>query len=453
MKFYFPHTEQEILEMLKVIGLKSLEELFQQIPSSLRAKDRLKLPEGAPEPEVEMELSRLSQKNQPCSELACFAGGGVYNHYVPKAVDYLLLRSEFSTAYTPYQPEISQGTLQAIFEFQTMVCELTGMEVANASMYDGGEAGAEAVLMALRVSDKDKGSILISNALHPHYQRVIDSYTSHLEYNKKIIPITSQGQLDLEALRKIDDGICLVVQHPNYLGALEQMDEIAKMVQEKDLILIVLVCEALSLAILEPPGKFGAGIVVGEAQSFGIHPGFGGPLLGFLASKMEWVRKMPGRIVGQTKDRDGRRGYVLTLATREQHIRRAKATSNICTNHSLMALSASIYLSLLGKLGLWNLARINLERADYLRKKIEASQLLKLKYPAPVFNEMVINLGIDGDKAIAELAKQGFLAGVSLKHHYPELADCLLTAVTELTREKEIDQLVENLEELVRREK
>jgi len=439
--------------MLKVIGLKNLEELFQQIPSSLRTKEGLKLPEGIPESELELKLARLAQKNKPCSELVCFAGSGVYNHYVPKAVDYLLLRSEFSTAYTPYQPEISQGTLQAIFEFQTMICELTGMEVANASMYDGGEASAEAVLMALRLSDKEKGSILISSALHPHYQRVIDSYTRHLEYQKRVIPITSQGQMDLDALRKIDDGICLVVQHPNYFGALEQMEEISKMVQDKDLILIVVICEALSLAILEPPGKFGAGMVVGEAQSFGIHPSFGGPLLGFFASKMEWVRKMPGRIVGETKDQDGRRGYVLTLATREQHIRRAKATSNICTNHSLMALSASIYLSLLGKLGLWNLARINLERAVYLRKKIEQSKFLKLKYPAPVFNEMVIKLGIDSDKAIAELAKQGILAGVSLKHHYPELADCLLTAVTELTKEKEIDQLIEKLEELVRREK
>jgi len=448
MAFYSPHTDQEIKEMLLEIGAKSIEELFRQIPEDARLKKDLNLPAGIPEPKVEAELRRLSGKNQACSDLLCFAGGGVYRHYVPKAVDYLLSRSEFSTAYTPYQPEASQGTLQAIFEFQTMIAELTGMEVANASMYDGGEAVAEAVLMSQRVSKNPDGSILVSEGLHPHYRRVIETYTRHLEFPKKTIPLTSNGQLDLDALKKIDDGYCLVVQHPNYFGCLEQMDELAGLVKEKGWILVVAVVEALSMALLEPPGNFGAGIVAGEAQSFGIHPGFGGPLLGFFASKMDWVRKMPGRLVGETRDAEGRRGFVLTLATREQHIRRAKATSNICTNHSLMALAATIYLSLLGKQGLVKLAKINLERAHYLREKIRASKNLKLYFSAPVFNEMTLKLGRDAEEVVKELAKEKILAGVPLKHHFPQMQDALLITVTEMNDEEQIDLLVDKLEKV-----
>ena len=448
MRFYSPHTDQEIKAMLEEIGAGSIEQLFEQIPASVRLKRELNLPAGLPEPKVEKEMKRLAGKNRACSDTVCFAGGGVYSHYVPRAVDYLLSRSEFSTAYTPYQPEASQGTLQAIFEFQTMISELTGMEVANASMYDGGEATAEAVLMALRMGKNPKGSILLSGGLHPHYRRVIETYTKHLEFGRQQVPLSSSGQIDLEALRKIDDGYCLVVQHPNYFGCLEDMDAIAGLVKEKGLILVVVVCEALSLAILEPPGSFGAGIVTGEGQSFGIHPGFGGPLLGFFAGKMDWVRKMPGRLVGETKDAEGRRGFVLTLATREQHIRRAKATSNICTNHSLMALTAAIYLSLLGKQGLVRLAKTNLERADYLRKKIEASKNLKLKFSAPVFNEMTVKLGIDAEKAVAELGQEHLLAGVPLKHHFPDLADSLLVATTEMVDQEQIDLLVEKLEKM-----
>jgi glycine dehydrogenase subunit 1 len=327
------------------------------------------------------------------------------------------------------------------------------MEVANASMYDGGEATAEAVLMALRIPKKPEGPILISQGLHPHYQRVINTYTKRLEHEKKIMPLTSKGQIDLDALRKEPSGVCLVIQHPNYFGCLEQMDEIAALVKEKGLTLVVIVCEALSLALLEPPGSFGASIVAGEGKSFGIRPGFGGPLLGFFASRMELVRKMPGRLVGETKDKDGRRGFVLTLATREQHIRRAKATSNICTNHSLMALTAGIYMSLLGKNGLVSLAKVNLERAHYLRQKIEASKLLKLKYSAPVFNEMTIELGVEAEKAVEKLGGQGIIAGVPLKHHYPELANCLLIAATEMNEKMQIDDLVDRLEKLAGNEK
>jgi len=452
MGYYSPHTEDEIRQMLSAIGLSSLEELFRAIPDKFRLKAGLNLPEGKPEPEVEQEIKSLSEQNLPCGRVKCFAGGGVYHHYVPRVVEYLASRSEFSTAYTPYQPEASQGTLQAIFEFQTMVCELTGMEVANASMYDGGEACAEAVLMALRVAGKEGGKILLSSALHPHYQRIIRTYTAHLDHPIELIPVSASGELDLEKL-KSQEGICLVVQHPNYFGVLEQMPEIQKICQEKELILIVVVCEGLSLAILEPPGSFGAGIVCGEAQSFGIRPSFGGPLLGFFASKMDWVRRMPGRLVGETTDREGRRGYVLTLATREQHIRRAKATSNICTNHSLMALQAVIYLSLLGKNGLEKLAKANLERGWYLRKKIEASSELGLKFSGANFNELVVELGVSGEEATRELIKDGILAGVPLTHHFPELENCLLVAVTELVDKSDIELLVKKLEEISRRRK
>jgi len=450
MGYYSPHTEKEINQMLEEIGVKSIDELFSQIPEPLRLKGELALDKGIPEPRVEAELFKLAEKNVPCSRIKCFAGGGVYYHYVPRVAEYLVQRSEFSTAYTPYQPEASQGTLQAIFEFQTMICQLTGMDVANASMYDGGEASAEAVLMALRVSRGEQGKILISEGLHPHYQRIIQTYTQHLDYERKIVPLSDSGQIDLEAISKEDDALCLVVQHPNYFGVLEPMNEIKKMVEEKGIILIVVVCEALSLAILEPPASFGAGIVCGEGQSFGIRPSWGGPLLGFFASKMDWVRKMPGRLVGETTDREGRRGYILTLATREQHIRRAKATSNICTNHSLMALQAVIYLSLLGKNGLRKLALVNLERGQYLRKRIEASSSIKLKYNAPVFNEMLVELGVSGEEAVKKLAQKGILAGVPLSHHYPELENCLLIAVTELCEKEDIDLLVDELEKLSR---
>jgi len=427
MGYYSPHTEDEIRQMLSAIGLSSLEELFRAIPDKFRLKAGLNLPEGKPEPEVEQEIKSLAEQNLPCGRVKCFAGGGVYHHYVPRVVEYLASRSEFSTAYTPYQPEASQGTLQAIFEFQTMICELSGMEVANASMYDGGEACAEAVLMALRVAGKEGGKILLSSALHPHYQRIIRTYTAHLDHPIELIPVSASGELDLEKLKS--------VQHPNYFGVLEQMPEIQKICQEKELILIVVVCEGLSLAILEPPGKFGAGIVCGEAQSFGIRPSFGGPLLGFFASKMDWVRRMPGRLVGETTDREGRRGYVLTLATREQHIRRAKATSNICTNHSLMALQAVIYLSLLGKNGLEKLAKANLERGWYLRKKIEASSELGLKFSGANFNELVVELGVSGEEATRELIKDGILAGA------------------ELVDKSDIELLVKKLEEISRRRK
>jgi glycine dehydrogenase subunit 1 len=451
MSYYSPHTESEIRQMLAEIGVKDLDELFKSIPKNLRLKRGLDIPAGLSEAGVEAELERLSQKTG--GRLVSFAGGGVYNHYVPRAVDYLLMRSEFTTAYTPYQPEASQGTLQAIFEYQTMMKELTGMEVANASMYDGGESTAEAVLMALRVMKKPVGPVLLSGGLHPHYQRVIETYTKHLPFERKQAPLDAAGRLDLEALKKENDGLCLVVQHPNYFGCLEDMDELARVVKEKNFTLVVIVCEALSLSVLEPPGSFGAAIVAGEAQSFGIRPGFGGPLLGFFASREEHMRKMPGRLIGETRDREGRRGFVLTLATREQHIRRAKATSNICTNHSMMALTATIYLSLLGKNGLAKLGRINLERGAYLRKRIEASKILKLKYNAPVFNEMTVSIGCDAEKAIAGLAREGVLAGVALKHHFPGMADCLLLAATEMTEKKDIDSLVEKLEALARKNK
>jgi glycine dehydrogenase subunit 1 len=444
---YISHSPEDIKAMLAEIGLKDLEDLWSSIPDHIRLKSRLELPDPVSDLELEKELGAMAGQNKDLSNSLCFLGGGYYHHYLPRVIDYLVSKGEFATAYTPYQPEISQGTLQAMFEFQTMICELTGMEVANASMYDGASATAEAVLMAARIRPKnDSGPILVSRALHPHYRRVIETYLRHSGRQIITLEYTGSGFTDLEQVKEKSRGaLCIVAGQPNYFGALEPLQEIQSLIDPQQTAFIVVVPEALSLGLLKPPGEFAADIVCGEGMSLGIPPGFGGPGLGFFAARQRDVRRMPGRIAGETKDKEGRTGFVLTLATREQHIRRARATSNICTNQGLMALCATIYLSLLGKNGFTRLARLNLSKAEYLKKGLKASGSVDLPFSAPTFNEFIVDLGTDPEPILARLSEQGILAGVPLAHHYPELDRHILVTATEMVSKDDMDQYVDKL--------
>ena len=446
---YHPHQEADIRAMLEAIGAKGIEELWAQVPARLRLGRDLKLGPPLSEAEVEREMLGQAEANRDLKHALCFLGAGTYYHHVPSLIPALLSRGEFLTAYTPYQAEISQGTLQAMFEFQTLIADLTGMEVANASMYDGAEAVAEAVLMAGRMRPKNpSGPVLVSQALNPAYRAVVETYLRHSGREIKTIPITPAGATDLDRLRPMLSGaLCVVAQSPNFFGCLEDWSAIAAAVQESGAVGIAVVTEALSLALLKPPGHFGADIVCGSGQSFGIPPSLGGPHLGFLAGREADLRRMPGRLIGQTVDHDGRRGFVLTLSTREQHIRREKATSNICTNHGLMALAATIYLARLGGRGLQNLAQKNHGLAETLKLKLAAAGF-KPRFSAPSFNEFTIALRADAQAVADRLAGKGILAGLPLGRFFPELSTCLLVAATEMLSQADLDLLVAALAEM-----
>ena len=443
---YIPHTEKDIKEMLNAIGIASVEGLFNSIPDSLKIKETLNLPPALSEQELLRELTELSRKNATAGEYVSFLGAGAYHHYIPSLVNHLISRSEFYTAYTPYQPEISQGTLQAIFEYQTLICQLTGMEVGNASMYDGASATAEAVLMARRINNKP--DIVLSSALHPEYREVIRTYLAKNDAGIKEVPYcTEKGKTLPEAVEQAIDAStsCLVIQHPNFFGSLEDVKTISEIVHKNNSILIVAITEPISLGLLKPPGELGADIVVGEGQSFGNNLNFGGPYLGFFATLDKYLRQMPGRLVGETVDKKGQRGYVLTIATREQHIRREKATSNICTNEGLCALTASIYLTALGKKGLMDMAKLNLSKAQYLKKGLANIKGVKIAFTAPTFNEFVIETEKEPDVVIKALLKKGIITGPSLKRFYTELAKHMLVCVTEMNTKKDMDILMEGL--------
>ena len=384
------------------------------------------------------ELESLSERNHAAPG---FLGAGAYPHHVPPIVDQLLLRSEFYTAYTPYQPEISQGTMQAIFEFQTLVTLLTGTEVANASMYDGATASAEAALMALRVS-KNARRILIGRNVHPDYRRTVRTYLHGVNAELVELPYGADGRLSLDALRQeLEKGAAGVVcGHPNFFGVVEDLPAIAAAAHAKGALVVSATMEALSLGLIQPPGQLGADIAVGEMQSFGNGVNYGGPGLGFFATREEYVRNMPGRLAGVTVDASGKRGFVLTLSTREQHIRRERATSNICSNHGLCALAASIHLACLGRTGLHQLALLNYRRARYAREAL-AKRGLQTAFASPVFNEFVVRVP-NTAQAFARAQSQGIVAGLQLASEYPELADGLLVCVTELHSKEKIDQLV-----------
>ena len=418
--------------MLTAIGLKSEQDLISYLPGDVRFDKPLGIEDGRSEYEI---VDYFKQRAAECSNgYASFLGAGVYNHYRPVVVDTIVSRGEFLTSYTPYQAEISQGTLTSIFEFQTMVCQLTGMEVANASMYDGSSAVPEAAMMAVRITRRDK--ILISRTVHPEYREVLQTYTKHQGIPVNEIAYGKNGRLDLDDLkRKLDDGIAaIIIQSPNFFGLLEEVQEISHIVSAKGALLIVVFTEAVALGLIEPPRE--ADIVVGELQSFAISPSYGGPYAGIIATREKYIRQIPGRLVGETLDADGHRAFCLTLATREQHIRREKATSNICTNQALLALMATVFMSLYGKEGLRELAQQNLAKAHYLASK------LSLPFDGPFFNEFVVNTnGKTPHQINSELLEQKIIGGLPLDRFYPELKNSMLLCATEMSKRSDMDRL------------
>jgi glycine dehydrogenase subunit 1 len=443
---FIPHTQGEIATMLDTIGAESLEALIAHVPAHLRERAKINLAPGRSEAEVSAELAELADQNHGARDFVSFLGAGYYRHYVPAAVRAITARAEFATSYTPYQAEASQGTTQAIFEFQTLITQLTAMEVANASMYDGASAAAEAVLMAHRLMPKRR-VVAVSRALWRDYRATIRTYLSALD-NLEVIEIPfdiATGATDLGALERAanDRLLCTVTGYPNVFGVVEPLEKIAALTHRAGAIAISATAEALALALLMPPGAVGVDIAVGEAQSFGIPLQFGGPGLGVMATRMAHVRQMPGRLVGETRDAAGRRAFTLTLATREQHIRRERATSNICTNHSLCALAATVYLSLMGRQGLRELAERNVELAHEAATRLNARGI-RTRFTAPFFNEFVA--AVRNPEAVLTAGEQsGVLAGVALRDDYPELRDAILISVTEMNSSGDFDRLSQAL--------
>lgn len=434
--------------MLRTVGLSSAEELFDSIPSEMRLREHLKTPAAISELELLAGFDRRAAQNH-AARRPNFLGAGAYSHYSPTIVDHLIQRSEFFTAYTPYQPEISQGTLQAIFEFQTLVCQLTGMDVANASMYDGSTALAEAVLMAERITRRKK--VVTSTAVHPEYLEVVDTYVQHYGIELQRVDVDAgSGLTASEALSSLDNQTAaLVIQSPNFFGCIEDMRALADKAHSVGALLIVAVTEAISFGLLRPPGACDADIVVAEGQSFGIPLSFGGPYLGLFATRDKYARQIPGRLVGEAYDKQGRRGFVLTLATREQHIRREKATSNICTNEGLIALAATIYMETMGRRGLQEVAAQCVQKAAYAARRIAELEGYTLPYTAPRFNEFVVRGPIEAERLLSRLASEKQITGgLALSRYYPERANDLLICVTETNSRAEIDALVEGLKEL-----
>lgn len=466
---YIPNTREDQEKMLSAIGVDSIDKLFSDIPDDLKLGRELELPRGLSEPELVSHIKRIASENKHAGTHTCFLGAGVYDHYIPSVVGHIISRSEFYTSYTPYQPEISQGMLQAIFEYQTMICRLTGMDVSNASMYDGATAVAEAALMAVRSTGRNR--VLVSRGVHPQYREVLAAYAAYAG-----IEITETGvaggTTDMEELERqlsggindtaglerqlsgggdahsgaassSDDAAAVILQSPNFLGAIEDMNSAAELAHKQGALFIACV-DPISLAILQPPGEYGADITAGDGQPLGNPMNFGGPHFGFLAAKTELVRKMPGRIVGQTSDHDGRRGFVLTLQAREQHIRREKAVSNICSNQALNALAATVYLSVMGKQGLKDVTELCLSKSHYAYSKLIDTGKFEKVHEAPFFKEFVVRAVDEPVESInRRLLDNGIIGGLDLERYYPEMKNCWLVAVTEKRTKEEIDALAE----------
>ncbi|RPI28133.1 MAG: aminomethyl-transferring glycine dehydrogenase subunit GcvPA [Acidobacteria bacterium] len=433
---YISLTPEERKQMLDVLGLGSADELFRSIPAAVRLTRPLDVPSAMSETEVVNYFETLARENTSAQSNACFLGAGAYNHFVPTVIDSIISRSEFYTAYTPYQPEISQGTLQSIFEYQTMISQLTGLDVANASLYDGSSATAEAALMAARVTGRK--CILVSPSLHPEYRRVLETYVRNLNFQLEELRQAPDGRIDRDSLEAQIGENCgsVIIQSPNFFGVVEDIAALAQVVKAAGGVLVVAVTEALSLGLLQPPGDLGADIVAGEGQSFGIPLGFGGPYLGLFACRDQYKRQMPGRVVGETVDSQGRRGFVLTLSTREQHIRREKATSNICTNQGLCALMCAVFLATLGRKGLRELAEQNLRKAHYLRSLL-ADHLV---FSGPFFNEFTVRCPESPERINERLAEQGIIGGLPLGRYYAERADQMVVCVTEQVSRTQMDE-------------
>lgn len=444
---YAPNTENDRKEMLKKIGVESFENLIECIPESIRLKEELKLPPPLSELQLTKLLTDLSAKNKNTSQIISFLGGGAYDHFIPAVVDHIISRSEYYTAYTPYQAEVSQGTLQSIYEFQSLICELTGMDVANASMYDGATAVAEAALLSH--TETQRNEVLVAGSLNPSYQEVLFTYCGSIKLKVKTLP-SKDGLIDLEGVKKnISDRVaCVILQSPNFFGLIENIEEIEAKAHSVGA-LLVLVSDPISLGILRPPGEYNADMAVGEGQALGNNLSFGGPYLGYFTCKQNLVRRMPGRIAGITSDTQGRRGFVLTLQTREQHIRREKATSNICTNQALCALASCVYLSLLGKSGIRKVAELCLQKSHYALDEITKIEGFKKRFDSPFFKEFVVDTPVPPKKIIRSLLKRNLFAGIDLSQFDRKLKNCLLVCVTEKRTKEEIDYFVEELRKLV----
>ncbi|MGO1470323.1 MAG: aminomethyl-transferring glycine dehydrogenase subunit GcvPA [Tissierella sp.] len=442
---YIPHTPEDEKEMLASIGLNSVDDLFSDVPKDVALGRELDLPLAMSELEVKSYLNKLANKNCSASENVCFLGAGSYDHYIPTIVDHIISRSEFYTSYTPYQPEISQGTLQYLFEYQTLISELTGLPIANASLYDGGTAVTEAALMACDVARKKK--ILVSETVNPQTREILKTY-AHIQKLELVEVGMKDGITDLEELEsKIDDEVgAVIVQSPNFFGIVEDLKTSADIVHKSKKAAIIASVDPISLGILKRPGDIGVDIVVGEGQSLGIPMQFGGPYLGFLATTKKYLRKLPGRIVGETTDLDGKRSFVLTLTAREQHIRRAKATSNICSNQGLNTLAATVYMVTLGKEGLREVAMQSTKKAHYALDKLIESGKYKRVFDKPFFKEFALSSSKDAEEIIEDLREENILGGYNLGIDYPQFENSILYAVTEKRTKDEIDKLSSVLE-------
>ncbi len=445
---FIPLTESDKVKMLKTIGAGSVDELFADIPEDAGLDRKLNLPAPLPEPSLIEYFEKLSAQNNQTPANQSFLGAGAYRHHVPAAVDQLLLRGELFTAYTPYQPEVSQGTLMTTYEFQTYTAALLGMDIANASMYDGASSLAEAVIMAKRVTRKNR--VVMSSLVHPHWREVAATYTQDLDVEIVVVECAEAGKTSAKSLVEVaGDGLAaIVIQYPNFMGCLEDLESIRKVCDDTGALMIVAVAEPVAMGIIEPPGRFGADIVVAEGRSFGNSVSYGGPGLGMFATKDKWARQIPGRLVGKTNDLNGERGYVLTLATREQHIRREKATSNICSNQALCATAAAIHISLLGRTGLRELAVRNLTSAKYLADKLSSLKGFQLLYDHPFFNEVAVKTPLPVAALNEKLSQKGFTGGFDLSSHYPSLENAMLFCATETHAKEDIDRLVDALSEI-----
>ncbi len=449
---FFPQGDEDLRAMLAAVGVASPDDLFRSIPEKLRLRRDLDLPPPHSELELRRKMGRMAAANASAATHSIFLGAGAYNHYVPAAVWQLLLRSEFYTSYTPYQPEISQGTLQATFEYQSLIASLTEMDISNASLYDGASALAEGVLMAHRIATR--GTVLVSAGVHPHYLKVVRSYVRNLGVEVVTIPIGSDGTTDLAKMRSAISSagggvFAAAVQNPNFFGCIEDLSSASALAREGGALLEVVVNEPISLGLLRGPGHHGADVTLGEAHALGTPLQFGGPFLGFMAAKESLARRMPGRLVGEAVDGQGRRGYVLTLATREQHIRREKATSNICTNQGLIALAATIYMCLMGKHGLREAAVQSHSKAVWARQRLAQVKGCRPRFVGRIFNEFVLDLPASPDDVNQELLSRGIIGGLSLGGHHPGMSRSMLLCFTEMNTREEIERLATSLEEIL----
>ena len=439
---YEANTPDDLRVMLSAIGIGSLDDLFRMIPAELRTKGPLAVPPALTELELTAQVSENLARNQGADQKVCFLGGGAYDHFIPAVVDNLAGRGEFYTSYTPYQAEASQGTLQATFEYQTLMTQLTGLDVSNASLYDGGSATAEAMLMALSTTRRF-GEVVVAETVHPEIRQVLSTFLEHLE--PKLVTVAArEGRVTPESVAPVltDQTAAVILQYPNFFGQMEDVQGIFKAARDRGALAIV-AFDPISVGLLKRPVDYGADIAVAEGQSLGNHLCYGGPYLGIMVCREEYVRKMPGRIVGQTTDRRGNRCWVLTLQTREQHIRREKATSNICTNQGLLALRASIYLAVMGPGGLRQAAELSTRKAHYAAERLAAIPGLTVPFPGPFFKEFVVRSRKPAPDVLAEVRRRGYHGGIDLAQWYPGLANCILVAVTEKRTKAEIDGLAQ----------